>query len=145
MKAMPAEADTAFLNEELSIIYSSHLIIHRTTRNVFGPLSVCTVNTYTPVGKPASETRFTFLKIVSLIKTQRIMLTAVKATYENGQIIWQEKPAIKDGTAVIVTYMDEEAEPQNPPLKGVRLGSWQGKYSLPDDFNDPLDDLADYM
>jgi hypothetical protein len=73
------------------------------------------------------------------------MLTAVKATYENGQIIWQEKPAIKDGTAVIITYMDEEAEPQNQPLKGVRLGSWQGKHSLPDDFNDPLDDLADYM
>lgn len=29
--------------------------------------------------------------------------------------------------------------------KGVRLGSLEGKYKIPDDFNDPLEDLKDYQ
>lgn len=104
------------------------------------------------------------------------MLTAIKGTYDNGQIIWDETPPIQKVTKVIVTFLEEEntlggglgtkrqggsmkgevwmADDFNAPLatdqpktdrKGVRLGSWAGKYSLPDDFNDPLDDLADYM
>lgn len=28
---------------------------------------------------------------------------------------------------------------------GVRLGSLEGKHSIPDDFNAPLDDLKDYQ
>jgi hypothetical protein len=37
-------------------------------------------------------------------------------------------------------------EPQKPKKTGVRLGSLVGKgYSIPDDFNEPLDDLKDYM
>lgn len=35
--------------------------------------------------------------------------------------------------------------PAEPAPQGVRLGSLAGQsYSIPDDFNDPLDDLNDY-
>lgn len=70
------------------------------------------------------------------------MLTAVKATYENGQIIWQEKPTVKDGTAVIVTFLDEKSSTVRKPRKA---GSLAGRGMLPPDFNEPLDDLNDYM
>jgi len=35
--------------------------------------------------------------------------------------------------------------PNQPPLLGIRLGSLDGQYSIPDDFNEPLDDLKDYQ
>ena len=34
--------------------------------------------------------------------------------------------------------------PVDVPAHGVRLGSLADKYSIPDDFNDPLDDLKEY-
>ncbi len=36
-------------------------------------------------------------------------------------------------------------ETVEPTPQGVRLGSLAGRYSLPDDFNAPLDDLEDYQ
>jgi hypothetical protein len=72
------------------------------------------------------------------------MLTTVQETYQNGQIILHEPPAVQDGTEVIVTFLKEIA-PDKPVSKGgVRFGSWAGKYSIPDDFNEPLDDLHKY-
>ncbi len=72
------------------------------------------------------------------------MLTTLSGTYRNGTIILDESPLIDHDVPVIVTFLDD-ADRFKTPSKGVRLGSWEGKYSIPDDFNDPLDDLADYM
>ncbi len=39
-----------------------------------------------------------------------------------------------------------DAKQDTKPPKGVKLGSLAGKgFSIPDDFNEPLDDLKDYM
>ena len=35
--------------------------------------------------------------------------------------------------------------PSQSPSLGVRLGSLDGQYSIPDDFNERLDDLKDYQ
>lgn len=67
------------------------------------------------------------------------MLATVEGIYENGQIILAEKPPIQHKTKVFVTFMEEVK-----PLSRV-LGSWEGKYQIPDDFNEPLDDLKEYM
>ncbi|WP_288429716.1 hypothetical protein [uncultured Spirosoma sp.] len=73
------------------------------------------------------------------------MLTTVRGIYQNGQIILHETPSVQDGTEVFVTFLNE-VKPNEPVSKGgVRFGSWAGKYSIPDDFNEPLDDLVDYM
>lgn len=95
------------------------------------------------------------------------MLTTVKGTYTDGRIILHETPPIQEEMDVIVTFLNRRSRREknmqeehqktndlngsleiNQPYidkKGVRLGSWEGKYSIPDNFNDPLDDLADYM
>ncbi len=69
------------------------------------------------------------------------MLTAVKGYYEGGQIFFKEQPPITERTDVIVTFLTEEKE---APKKRV-LGLLEGKIIVPDDFNEPLDELKDYM
>lgn len=70
------------------------------------------------------------------------MLTTVKGVYEDGKIFLTETPPVTERTEVIVTFLAEEKELE--PKKRV-LGLLEGKIVLPDDFNEPLDELKDYM
>lgn len=72
------------------------------------------------------------------------MLTTLSGTYRDGTIILDESPQIDHDVPVLVTFLDNTSSLKTT-RKGVRLGSWEGQYSIPDDFNEPLDDLADYM
>jgi hypothetical protein len=73
------------------------------------------------------------------------MYAAIKAIYENGQIIFQEQPPTNEKTNVIVMFIKDEPE-KMANHKRVKIGSLAGKgYNIPDDFNEPLDDLNEYM
>ncbi len=71
-------------------------------------------------------------------------MITIDATYENGQIIWEERPPVQKKTKVKVIFLEDD---EQPSAKGgaVRIGSLKGKIAIPDDFNEPLDDLKDYM
>jgi hypothetical protein len=69
------------------------------------------------------------------------MLTAIQGYYEKGRVTLKEDPHITAKTKVIVTFLQEEA---SLPVKR-RLGLLEGKITIPEDFNDPIDDLKDYM
>ena len=69
------------------------------------------------------------------------MLPTIKGIYTNGQIILEEIPPVKNKSKVVVTFL-EEIEPTPQKRK---LGSLKGKIGIPDNFNEPLDDLKDYM
>ncbi|HTE00317.1 MAG TPA: DUF2281 domain-containing protein [Mucilaginibacter sp.] len=71
------------------------------------------------------------------------MLTTIKGYYDHGQIILQETPPVESKTEVMVTFLTEETTLKNQPNR--KLGGLEGKVTLPDDFNEPLDDLKDYM
>ena len=73
------------------------------------------------------------------------MLTTIEATYENGQIIWDETPPVQAKRKVLITFLEESQVPPALPGGAVRLGSMKGKISIADDFNEPLDDLKDYI
>lgn len=80
------------------------------------------------------------------------MVKAIEGTYENGQLTLNETFPTSKKTKVVVVILEDEnpSDTQRKPgglshLGGVRLGSLAGKYSIPDDFNAPLDDLRDYM
>lgn len=80
------------------------------------------------------------------------MLTAIQETYEDGQIIWDETPPIKKRSKVIVTFLESESitkvklpEDDLPNKRGIRFGSLTGKIDIPADFNEPLNDLNEYM
>lgn len=70
------------------------------------------------------------------------MLTTVKGVYEHGRIVLSETPPVSKRTEVIITFLEEEK--QAVPQKR-KLGGLQGLGKLPDDFNEPLEDLRDYM
>jgi hypothetical protein len=73
------------------------------------------------------------------------MYAAVKAIYENGQVILQETPPTMEKTNVIVMFIKDEPV-KNKKTTGVKIGSLAGKgYNIPDDFNEPLNDLSEYM
>lgn len=78
------------------------------------------------------------------------MLTAIKGYYDQGKIILKEEPPVTEKTDVIVTFLQETSS-QNPTVADLAkkneivFGSLKGKVSLPDDFDEPLDDLKDYM
>lgn len=70
------------------------------------------------------------------------MLSAIKGVYDNGKITLTETAPVQKKTEVIVTFLEEE----NTPANKIRTpGGLKGKVFLPDDFNEPLDDLKDYM
>jgi hypothetical protein len=73
------------------------------------------------------------------------MLSTIKGIYENGKIIFTEEPPFKTKWEILITFLNDLSEVA--PLKNnqVRFGSLQGKINLPADFNEPLDELKEYM
>lgn len=72
------------------------------------------------------------------------MLATVTGTYKNGQIILDEELPVKsDNAKVIVTLVEETSEKQKKPKRTP--GLMKGSFWISDDFNDPIDDLKDYM
>ncbi len=72
------------------------------------------------------------------------MLATVTGTYKNGQIILDEDLPVKsDNAKVIVTLVEEVSNNQEKPKRTP--GLMKGAFRLSDDFNDPIDDLKDYM
>jgi len=70
------------------------------------------------------------------------MLQTIKGYFEKGQIIMEEEPPVQSKTEVMITFLTEKSEPS----VGKRIpGAFKGKISISDDFNEPLDDLKDYM
>ncbi len=76
------------------------------------------------------------------------MYTAIKGTLINGQVIFEEPPPTTQIMSVVVILMEEQPKPtpSREPGSLSKLGASQGKtYKLPDNFNDPLEDLKEYM
>lgn len=70
------------------------------------------------------------------------MLTAIKGYYENGQVTLSETPSVVEKTEVVVTFLEHEVA--SLP-KDRKLELLKGKISVPDDFDEPLEDFKDYL
>jgi Protein of unknown function (DUF2281) len=73
------------------------------------------------------------------------MLTTIEGTYENGQIILDELPPVQQKTKVVVTFLNEKEGLESTQSNVIRFGSMKGLIRIGEDFNEPLDDLRDYM
>ncbi len=71
------------------------------------------------------------------------MFTTIKGLYNEGQIILQEDAPVQGKTNVMITFLTNEPELIN--IKKRMPGGLKGKVSLPEDFDEPLEDLKDYM
>ncbi len=73
------------------------------------------------------------------------MLTTISGTVENGQIYFDEKLPNKQGK-VILMFIDDIIDKKSFQNKAaIRFGGLEGLVGLPDNFNEPLADLKDYM
>lgn len=68
-------------------------------------------------------------------------METVRGIYENGQVTLMGTPPVQSRTEVIVTFPN--AVPKK--LKKRKAGVLSGISQMSDDFNDPIDDLKDYM
>lgn len=71
------------------------------------------------------------------------MLTTIEGIYENGKVILNEIPPLKKRAKVLITFMNESDQPFRETKRP--LGTMKGTIKMADDFNDPIDDLKDYM
>lgn len=71
------------------------------------------------------------------------MYKAIEGIYENGNLTLTEAPPTTKKSKVVVLFMDDEPEPS--PKKRIAGGLKYLGGSLPADFNEPLDDLKEYM
>ncbi|MFD2573474.1 DUF2281 domain-containing protein [Spirosoma soli] len=72
------------------------------------------------------------------------MLATVTGTYENGQITLDEDLPVKTSKAKIIVTLVEEIEEESDKPKRIP-GIMKGSFWIADDFNEPIDDLKDYM
>ena len=72
------------------------------------------------------------------------MYTAIKGIYENGKLTLLEPAPDVEKAEVLVTFL-EEIEHSVPKKRRVLGGLKNLGGSIPEDFNEPLDDLKDYM
>ncbi len=72
------------------------------------------------------------------------MSLTIKGIFENGKIVLDELPPFNKKMPVKIIFPDIKNE---IPLKKneINFGSLKGKISVPDDFDDELDELNEYM
>ena len=73
------------------------------------------------------------------------MLTAIEGYFEKGRIFLKEDAPVTSKTRVIVTFLAENENGKQYRHEKRILGQLNGKIIVPDDFNEELDDLKEYM
>lgn len=71
------------------------------------------------------------------------MHTVIEGVYEDGKITLDHKPDVDVRTKVKVIF--EEIEDAHPVPSKRPFGIAKGTISMSSDFDEPLDDLKDYM
>ena len=72
------------------------------------------------------------------------MPVTIKGIYENGHIFLTEPAPTDKKVPVNIVFPQEMDEPHALGKNEIRWGSLAGKISLPDNFNDEIDDLNEY-
>jgi hypothetical protein len=70
------------------------------------------------------------------------MWTTIEGVFENGQVTLKENPPVTDKAKVLVTFIEDN---RSHVHKKRELGTMKGTIRMSDDFDEPLDDLKDYM
>ncbi|MCA0365156.1 MAG: hypothetical protein LCH67_14025 [Bacteroidetes bacterium] len=78
------------------------------------------------------------------------MLTTVQGIYENGKLELTEAPPTLEKSKVLVVFLEKEKEvaevKSRIPGSLKRMGAnLKKKFDIPADFNDPLEDMKEYM
>jgi hypothetical protein len=67
-----------------------------------------------------------------------------QGTFRKGVVILESGATLPEGTAVTVTTVDPQPAQHTEPKRGPKAGSAKGKVQMSPDFDEPLDDFAEY-
>ena len=79
---------------------------------------------------------------------------AIKAIYDGVNFKPKQPISVKESYEVIITFIEpiSKLTINNPrfrcepdPTKTPTIGEWDGMVSIPDDFNEPLEEMKEYM
>jgi len=74
-----------------------------------------------------------------------MQVQAYEGYVENGQFYPTEKPlSITGRFMAVLTVIDAPAQPVKRPRSEI-IGLFEGKVWMSDDFNDPIDEMLEYM
>ena len=75
------------------------------------------------------------------------MSTIIKGVYENGQVQLTEPAPTDEKVQVNVVFPQSTDDVEKVEFKKnrIKLGSLSGKISVPENFNEELSDLKEYM
>jgi hypothetical protein len=71
------------------------------------------------------------------------MLTTIKGVFDHGTVILSEPPPVRERGDVLVTFLNG-GDAGMGRQRGAP-GALKGLVTLPEDFNEPLEDLREYM
>ncbi len=72
------------------------------------------------------------------------MYQTINGFYENGQVIFNEPVSFNEKVPIMVTFLEDI--PQKSNTKNVvKFGGFEGMITISEDFDEPLDDLKEYM
>jgi len=73
------------------------------------------------------------------------MNLSIPGIYENGEVKLSSVPPQGKWQKVIVTFLDPDQKVKSKKTKGI-LGQLEGQnFSIPENFNEPLEDFKDYI
>jgi hypothetical protein len=86
--------------------------------------------------------------MIRFVINKSVMYTAIKGIYEHGKFTLLEPAPDLEKSEVVIMFLNEnKPQPKKRSAGGLlRLAHLKNKkMSIPNDFNEPLDDLKDYM
>jgi len=81
-------------------------------------------------------------------------MRTIKAVYDGVQFKPEQPITVKESYNVLITFLDpvNNSTKKRPrflrepdPSKSHALGMWNGEVKIPDDFDEPLDEMKEYM
>ena len=73
------------------------------------------------------------------------MLQVIKGYYDHGTIVLEEQPCTKEKIAVLVTFVGEDIISNTQKKGGVIIGGFEGLVTIPNNFDEPKEDIKEYV
>lgn len=85
-----------------------------------------------------------YLKNVIVLNYYRenTMTKTYEGIFENGYVVFKEAPEIPKNSKVKVIFEEKDVK---KPAEKRKLGTMKGNFKISDDFDEPLEELKDYM
>lgn len=93
--------------------------------------------------EPIGVQKFALIIWLHLLAKCPVMLTSIKGYYEKGKVVLSEQPPVLDKTEVIITFLTEKHLSTVEPKRV--LGTLANRIKTPDDFNEPLNAMKEYI